>query len=252
MRTMLAMMTIPIFVLGLFASACTSPPLIPPSNPSRSSLWWNPRLDLIAIDAIDARMDRLWPDAFELPPGSDSPVNPTTSEQVQSCRGFLAAHARGLGPQTELELHVWREAGALCRALELVRQARPYTQPCLPEAAYDATVLTRLPADMALVLSPDDISRRHAAAEQALSWHQYQPELKVVSSQSLRLELEDALWRASVEWMVAGDLDGDGDEDRVAIVIGALKEGTLQQVRVVTLACDKEAGRYRMMKDEVL
>jgi hypothetical protein len=203
-------------------------------NPNHQALHvsWSPKLfelfapmavDVKDADAPKAQLDRKWEDRFTVTNGSQT-------TEVTSCRSLLDL-ADAYEPAAP-EFEIFQGRKARCRALSLVANAKPARNSLVRGFVLDDSAPARLPAGLAMNISPDDERRIAEATKRGQRWRDLE-EVKLVSRTSPEeATYADETSKQNLVLLAHGDFNGDGFEDLLVLSEGRLPEGSYEATRL--------------------
>lgn len=207
---------------------------------------WSPKLlELFAPMAVDvkgtnglqAQLDRQWEDSFVVSNGSQTTV-------VTSCRSLLDLPDAYEPAAPEFEIFQGRKVR--CRALALVANAMPARTSFVRGFVLDDRAPGRLPAGLAMNISPDDEQRIAEATKLGQRWRDL--EEVELASQTSREEATyaDETSKQSLAILARGDLNGDGLDDLLVLSEGRLPEGSYEATRLFVVTQTAESSQLML------
>ena len=119
-----------------------------------------------------------------------------------------------------------------CRALALVASAKPAKNSFVHGFVLDDSAPHRLPAGLAMDISPDDEQHVAIATKVGQRWRDVE-EVKLVSRTSPdEAKYADETSEQNLILFARGDFDGDGLEDLLVLSEGRLPEGSYEATRL--------------------
>ena len=149
------------------------------------------------------------------------------AETVKTCRRYLELKDDGYdwGTTYDLSMESWFKSA--CNPLALLKDARPSKRSFLADYHFSKESLADFPPCLGGIGGDSSYSRAlEAAMKGGTSWRAFAPAKKVGEVRPHGFDFADASEEVSVDFVLWGDLDGDGIEDVVADVASHSKEGT--------------------------
>ncbi len=190
-------------------------------------VWWSPTLELDSLDQIDARLAReIWPGDPEGLPLAKYEGETRTEVSAFNCielerwvgEGYHGIGTNGFG------LQLYNQA--LCRAIEMLKQAAPARRSYLREFVLDETAVAYLPAMAFRMPSCDYQCRQRLANERRIPVSQFEELVRIDSKGVDELELETPTMETRITVMARGDLNADGLDDMLVLSNTGATEGT--------------------------
>jgi hypothetical protein len=190
-------------------------------------VWWSPVLELDSLDAIDARLAReIWPGDPEGLPLAKTEGETRKEVPAFNCielerwvgEGYHGIGTNGFG------LQLYNQA--LCRAIEMLKQAAPARRSYLREFVLDETAVAYLPAMAFRMPSCDYQCRQRLANERRIPVSQFEELVRIDSKGVDELELETPTMETRITVMARGDLNADGLDDMLVLSNTGATEGT--------------------------
>ncbi len=190
-------------------------------------VWWSPALELESLDAIDARVEReFWPGDPEGLPLAKTEGETRKEVPAFNCielerwvgEGYHGIGTNGFG------LQLYNQA--LCRAIEMLKQAAPARRSYLREFVLDETAVAYLPAMAFRMPSCDYQCRQRLANERRIPVSQFEELVRIDSKGVDELELETPTMETRITVMARGDLNADGLDDMLVLSNTGATEGT--------------------------
>lgn len=216
--------------LSLGAQDLVSGPLLP--------VVWSARLQLAALDAIHARLER--------------PFDPLVLKKdrqtatIGNCAAYLAETSRGFRAGNDRDERRSQFVGADCHALELLESARPARRSALRGALPDPRFL---PPTLSFLPSQEEWNRARAAQAKGLSWKAREPALKIASSGPDQILIETAEGYVRIDCYARGDFNGDGVDDLLLRVNSYPKQGTYASIRLFLLTRNAPLEILRVLRE---
>ena len=142
--------------------------------------------------------------------------------------------------------------GADCHALRALQGATPARRTHLTGFSFDEPgVVGKLPPQLALAISRDDVRRIDAAGTRGVSW----AELEGIAQDQVTLNVDGSLlvegdgWAVRLESLAFADFDGDGTEDVLLKAGGRMTEGTYSVTRLLSLTRETDDGPLRLVRE---
>ena len=219
----------------LALTACAQPRPAGPALP----VTWNAQLELPNLTDLDARLAKPF----------DSPLHAVRGGQavtITNCDGYLAQMRRGARAANDREQRLLEFRGAQCRALDLLRSARPARRSALSGTILDARVL---PPTLSFL--PSDADRRRALAAQARgsSWQDAEPDVKVTAQTPEQATFETSTGYVRIDRYARGDFNQDGVEDVLLRVNSYARQGTYATTRLFLLTREREGQVLRVLRE---
>jgi hypothetical protein len=200
---------------------------------------WSSELALASLADVDAALARPFPAAWQVTVAGGS------QKRLGNCRELLAVARTKFDAKNEHDWSaLWAEA-AHCFALDALRTAKPPAQSYLGWFQLSPAAVARLPARLALAVSPDDAEDAAKAEQSCQGWGKFDETLKVKPEGPERARLRSDGWTGRLVVYARGDLDGDGIADLLLRRDGHVTGGSAAEARVflVTQTTAKDCPR---------
>jgi hypothetical protein len=185
----------------LLAAGCAS--LLSSSAPG--SIWWTQRLHLKTLAELTARTRAPLEEQIPVAKGE-------LRATVTSCEDYQKYHGLGYRATNDSELRLLQYLGVDCAALECLRHAAPARVSYLADFRLSPDVLSELPAQFAVAVSPQEERKELRATKRGFGWLAYQPDLKAQWKADALATTGDGM-RTTIELYARADFDGDGIDD---------------------------------------
>ena len=197
-----------------------------PTEEGTYPIWWSPSLELDSLDKIDERLERkLWPHGDGIDVYKEE--YDTREEKIaDTCLSAIdlrqqGYYGRGNNNHKLLLYHL-----AKCRAIEMLKKARPAKKSHVRNFVLDRTAVDYLPAMVSIAPSCCGRCWQFAANERRIPWIKVDTILSINVESSREIIVETEGWRDWIEILARGDFDGDGLEDLLLINNNGATEGT--------------------------
>jgi hypothetical protein len=196
--------------LGLSVPATADEPPYP--------VWWSPVLELDSLDSIDARLARkIWPGDPEGLPLMKTEGETRKEVSAPNCielerwvgEGYSGIRTDGFG------LQLYHQA--ICRAIEMLKQAVPARRSYLREFVLDEDAVDYLPAMAFRMPSCGYQCRQRLANERRIPLAQFEELVRIDSKGVDELELETPTMETRIAVMARGDFNADGIADMLVL-----------------------------------
>ena len=190
-------------------------------------VWWSPGLELDSLDAIDARLAReIWPGDPEGMPLARTAGGIRMEVSAANCielarwvgEGYSGIRTDGFG------LQLYNQA--ICRAIEMLKQATPARRSYLREFVLDENAVAYLPAMAFRMPSCGYQCRQRLANERRIPVAQFEELVRIDSKGVDDLELETPTMETRITVMARGDLNADGLDDMLVLSNTDATEGS--------------------------
>ena len=200
---------------------------------------WSAKLDLPALDAIHARLQRPFED----------PVSVRKDHQaaaVGNCAAFLTLTHRGFRAANDRDQRRLQFLGTDCHALELLQSAKPARKSALRGPLPEPRLL---PPTLGFLPSAEDWKRARAAQSKGLSWKEYEPDVKVTSNTPDQALIETASGYVRIDFYAHADFNGDGVEDLLLRVNSYARQGSYASIRLFLLTRNTPLEILRILRE---
>jgi hypothetical protein len=174
---------------------------------------------------------------------------PGPARTLRSCAEYLGVAAQDPDAVDPREHASLLTAGAHCRALSWLREARPARASFLDGFALDERAPDLLPADLHPALAVGQVVKAHAAAP-ARTWRSLDPRLRAELGPGGELRVHGRGYQARVYEYARGDFDRDGLEDLLLRRDGVLGAGEAHDVAVFVLTRAGPRDPLRVLRRE--
>jgi hypothetical protein len=220
-------------ILAFTVLASCAPHLAEPDHPttppaSTQSIWWAPVLELTSLSAIPQRLDRPFPDAFDVVAQVDGQLR---NDVASNCSTALALMDEGYQPMSSVDGAAFKQAVAQCQVIKALAAARPATEG-VAAFGLDEDALSALPPTLGPEPNPTDIQQREAATRAGQSWRAHDPEARVEASNAWQAKATGGDWTTELELLARADFDADGREDILILTLSYGTEGNWTEVRL--------------------
>ena len=210
-----------------------------PSEDQPHPIWWSPSMDLESLDLIDERLER----TFSTNPADGIPV--IKGEEPGDARAFINSCAtydqltdEGYYAKYNNDMQVLMYNTSLCRAIEMLRDAKPSEESYVNKIIFDMDFLNYLPAIVNPSPSCDYLCRQYAANERRIPWYDFEVAhfLSVDVENDYRMKVTTDTEILTLEGLARADFNGDGLEDLLLRVTTGPIGGTWGTTRLYLLS----------------
>jgi hypothetical protein len=194
-------------------------------TPTRA-ITWSSDLGVRALSEIAAQLAGPMANTWVVKTPDESKV------KVKTCNDFLKLAKLAVELPTEHDWATYWSQGARCFALEAIKTAKPAARSHLGRFRFSSAAIGRLPAGLALRLSPDEEEDVANAEKACRPWGKYDPSLKIRSKSADVASLRADGWTGRLTLYARGDFDGDGWEDLLLRRDAHVTGGSFAETRV--------------------
>jgi hypothetical protein len=211
---------------GVIAGEDYASDFLPPDEGPPYPVWWWPLLGVERLADIDALLTRSFWLTSEGTMLEIESAGQMVEVPAKSCRTLLKMLERGYRLTPAYRSHV--SVIATCRALRMLKQARPAEASHLRDLVLDETVIEVLPALLGFWTSPCAACRSQTFNETRQSWARFAAEraakgqiprfqdgsayeTEILDERKLRVRTP--AWTVEVQVLAGGDFNGDGLDD---------------------------------------
>ncbi len=213
--------------------------LVPGRTESLLPVAWNPKLQLGTLDSLPARLERPFDAPVRVKHGAETAT-------LRNCAAYLKEMGRGFRAANDRDQRRLQLLRADCRALDLLRSARPARRSAIGDAWRDPRYL---PPTLSFLPSAESRHQALAAQYKGLSWKDSEPGVRVTSSGPKQIAMDTGSGVVRLEWYARGDFDGDGVEDVLVRVATYAKQGTYATIRLFLLTRDSPEQVLRVLRE---
>jgi hypothetical protein len=190
-------------------------------------VWWSPVLELDSIEGIDARLERaLWSgrdDGMPLFKIEDDEREDVSAANCIELRLLVDKGFHGAGSH---DYWVQQYLLAQCRAIELMKRARPAKRSFLRDFVLDEEAIHVLPAMVEASSSCDFVCRQRVANERPIPLSQFTPVFRVTVTSNQEIEIRTLAIETDLSILARGDFNDDGLDDLLLLTSSGATEGT--------------------------
>ncbi len=214
-------------------------------------VWWSDKLELDSLDQVEARLRRdIWPhlpEGMELYVGGGPDGQQAQARDCDSLIKFSEAGYQGLGnPNIKVQLLNL----AYCRAIALLRQAKPARESHLRTLRMNAEALEFLPALVNLQVSCEFICYAVEANERGIPFTKFETPLVVDVKNDDEMTVWTTGWMVILSIVGRGDFTGDGVDDMLLLANGGATEGTYGASNLYLMTREAPGAVLRVMDAE--
>lgn len=207
---------------------------------------WNPKLNLDSLASLNKRLAQPWAFPLKVSRSTGPDWKKKEFALMQNCVSYFELTSQGFqaSPIRDQQME-----GATCHALKALQEAAQPNRSFLSDFKFDDHSVGRLPPNVGLIISKEDVRRIQQANEAGLSWAQAETltNVKVIKGQKLVVEGEG--WGVRLEIYAKGDFTNDGIEDLLIMTHGWMTGGTYQAIRLVLLTASKPKEILTLVKE---
>lgn len=189
-------------------------------------IWWSPALELESLDDIDARLDReLWPGKNGLTVykwGGEEPVPAVMNSCATAIRLTDSRYQAPYYNELKLQWHI----AAKCRAIQILKHAKPAIKSYVRELTLDRNIVNYLPGLVAPGPSCSGICWRHAANDMHLAWSTLENFSSITEIKENEIVIETETYSSRIRMLARADFNADGLEDIVLLNSQYATQGT--------------------------
>jgi hypothetical protein len=203
--------------LGLSATAAEDGPY---------PVWWSPALELECLDAIDARLERaLWTHESDGMPLIKSEGDTRIEVWANSCNDLERLIEEGHSAAGSHDYWVQQYQLAVCRAIEMMRRAKPAKRSFLRDFVLNEDSIDYLPAMVDISPSCDMLCRQRVANERRIPLSAFEPVFRVTVTSDEEIEIRTIGFETDLTILARADFNHDGLEDMLALSSGGSISG---------------------------
>lgn len=210
-----------------------------PSEDQPFPIWWSPSLDLESLDLIDERLERTFSadPAYGIPVIKGNPPGDATG-LINSCATYYQLTDEGYYARYNHSAQVLMHEASLCRAIKMLRDAKPSLKSNVNEIVFDKNLLNYLPAIVNPSPSCDFLCRQYAANEQRIPWYDFETAhfISVDVENDYLMKVKTDAESLTLEGLARADFNGDGLEDLLLRVTAHAIGGTWGTTRLYVLS----------------
>lgn len=180
--------------------------------------------------SLAAALDAPWETPMQVTNGHDT-------AEVPSCRALLGL-AGTYEPAVASDFATFQDLQARCRAVALLAEARPSKVSWLHAFALDEQAPSRLPAEFAFAVSPEDDQRVTEASSLGKPWSAIESVHLLEQASPRQARYSGDASEQNLAIVGYADVNGDGVEDLLVLSHGRLTEGSLKSTRLLVITQD--------------
>ncbi len=230
--------------LGLSAPALATESGDEPPYP----VWWSPVLELDSLEGIDARLHRaLWlgdDEGMPLFKIEDDKREDVSAANCIELRLLVDKGYRGAGSH---DYWVQQYLLAQCRAIELMKRARPAKRSFLRDFVLDEEAIHVLPAMVEDSSSCDFVCRQRVANERPIPLSQFTPVFRVTVTSDQEIEIRTLAIETDLSILARGDFNDDGLDDLLLLTSSGATEGTWANAEIYLLSRETPGSVLRVL-----
>ena len=215
------------------------PGATPQAEEGTYSVWWSPSLELESLDEIDKRLARkLWLHGGEIDV-SKGGYRTGKKKVIDTCISAIELSKKGYQGLNNPSHKVLLFQLARCRAIELLKKARPAKRSYVMDFVLDHNAVDDLPAMVEVGPGCDWLCRQGMANEKRIPWGQFVDIVSVDMISGHEIEVLTLGWSTTVKILARADFDGDGLEDLLMWANAGATEGTWGATEIYVLSRDR-------------
>ena len=189
-------------------------------------IWWSPKLELESLDRIDERLERkLWPDRTGIEVYKEEGGRKLYAT-MGNCASVLALRKQGYWGKGNSGHQVVLYLVAECRAIEILKQARPADTSYVRGFVFDHDAPNYLPAMLHYGPSCELLCRQFKENDNRIPLAQEMDIIRVDIKNMLKIKLFSEWWYVGVELLARGEFNGDDLEDILVLATNGATQGT--------------------------
>ena len=195
-------------------------------EPGPYPIWWSPKLELESLDRIDERLGRkLWPDGRGIEVYKEEGGRKVYAT-MESCASAFALRRQGYEGRGNSGYHAMLNLMAECRAIAMLKQARPAKISYARGFVLDRDAVNYLPPMIAISPSCEGVCWQYTANKKRIPWSAVGTFLRIDIKSEVEMIVETEGWEDRIEILARADITGDELEDLILMTIGGATKGT--------------------------
>lgn len=174
--------------------------------------------------------------------------NPKKTLAVSSCNDYLPHASEKWHTANERDNAAFMEIAVMCRATQLMQAATKAKQSYLNDLAFNADLPKRLPAAIALVVSPTERARLNADQSRK-RWADVTPMTQVETLSPFRANYRHASGAQELALVAKGDFNGDAIEDALITSRDSVDNGSYSAVRLFLVTRRSATEELKLLSD---
>jgi hypothetical protein len=213
-------------------------------------IWWSPLLELESLDRLDARLDR------ELDPGMSDIVvykevgGEEVSAVMNNCAAVIRLTDGGYEARGSNDFRLQLKMAAWCRAVEMLKRARPAKRSFSRDFNLDYKAMNYLPGFAAPRGSCGSACWLYAANEARIPASRSSYFLSILWRGINDIEIETRIDVTRFHLLARADFDGDDIEDILLLVDYYSTEGTAAITDMYVLTRDSSKGVFWVLESD--
>lgn len=210
-------------------------------------VWWSPSLELDSLDKIDERLQRkLWLDGGEIKV-SKGGYRTGKKKIIDTCASAIELSKKGYQGLNNPSHKVLLFQLAKCRAIEMLKRARPAEKSYVRDFVLNRDALDYLPAMVSIAPSCGGVCWQYAANGRRIPWSKVETFLNIDAKSQREMIVETEGWRDWIEILARGDFNGDGFEDLLLKNTNGATQGTYGATDIFLLSREAPYSVFRVL-----
>ena len=202
-------------------------------------VWWSPSLELESLDDIDERLQRkLWPEGHGIDVYKEE-YDTREEKIVDTCLSAIHLRQQGYYGKGNNNHKLLLYHLAKCRAIEMLKKARPAKRSYVRDFMLDHNSVDYLPAMVEVGPGCDWLCRQHMANEKRIPWSQFVEVVSVDVRSAVDMKVSTGPFGTRVKNLGRADFSGDGLEDLLIWADAWATEGTWGATEIYVLSRDR-------------
>lgn len=174
--------------------------------------------------------------------------DPKKTLTVSSCNDYLPHASERWHTANERDNAAFMEIAVMCRATQLMQAATKAKQSYLNDLAFNADLPKRLPATIALVVSPTERARLNADRSRK-RWADVTPMTQVETLSPFRANYRHASGAQELALVAKSDFNGDAIEDVLITSRDSVDNGSYDAVRLFLVTRTSATGDVTVLNE---
>ena len=195
-------------------------------EPGTYPIWWSPKLELESLNRIDERLNRnLWPGSPGLNVYKESGSTRVWAS-MDTCADTIRLTEEGYQTEDYSQLKLRLRLLAECRAIEMLKQARPAKTSYASNFVLDRDAVNYLPPMTSMSPSCEGKCWQYTANQKRIPWGAVGTFLRIDVKSEVEMIVETEGWEDRIEILARADFNGDELEDLILMTRSRATRGT--------------------------
>ena len=218
--------------------------------PGSYPVWWSPKLELESLDRIDERLERkLWPDRTGIEVYKEEGGRKLYAT-MGNCASVLALRKQGYWGKGNSGHQAVLGLVAECRAIEMLKQARPAKSSYASNFVLDRDAVNYLPPMISITPSCDGACWQYTANQKRIPWSKVGTFLRIGAKSEMEMIVETEGWEDHIEILARADFNGDDFEDLILMTRSGATRGTYGATDVFLLTRETADSVFQVLNAE--